>query len=146
SAGTRQKDFEEKKSLYRDLDVQEYWLFDPKGDWIPEKLRGFRLKDDAYEAIADSRSVPLDLELLVEGDLLRFRHNDTGQILPLPLELARALQEANRERQRIQQALQQEVEARQQEAEARQQEAEARQQAEMELQRYRDRFGALDAE
>ncbi|MEO1132662.1 MAG: Uma2 family endonuclease [Cyanobacteria bacterium J06639_1] len=116
SAGTRQKDFEEKKSLYRDLDVQEYWLFDPKGDWISEKLRGFRLQGDAYEAIADSCSVPLNLELWVEGELLRFRREDTGEKLPLPLELARALQR----------------------------EIEARQEAESELQRYRDRFGSLD--
>ncbi|MEO0853761.1 MAG: Uma2 family endonuclease, partial [Cyanobacteria bacterium J06648_11] len=92
----------------------------------------------------DSRSESLTLALSVEGNLLRFQREDTGEKLPLPHELVRALQEAEHERMRMQQALQRETEARQQEAEARQQETEARRQAESQLQRYRDRYGSLD--
>jgi Uma2 family endonuclease len=29
--------------------VQEYWLFDPKGEWIAEQLKGYRLRDEIYD-------------------------------------------------------------------------------------------------
>jgi Putative restriction endonuclease len=40
------KDDVEKKNLYESLGVSEYWQFDPRGEWIPEKLRGYRLQGD----------------------------------------------------------------------------------------------------
>ncbi|KAM3094983.1 hypothetical protein ACKFKF_26015 [Phormidesmis sp. 146-12] len=50
-----------KKTLYEQLGVQEYWQFDPRGEWIPEKLRGYRLRRETYELITDGQSQPLQL-------------------------------------------------------------------------------------
>ncbi len=56
SAGTQEQDTGFKKTLYEQLEVQEYWLFDPKGEWIEQRLRGYRLRGESYEPITDSRS------------------------------------------------------------------------------------------
>lgn len=104
-----------KKTLYEQLKVQEYWQFDPKGEWIEEKLRGYRLQGETYQAITDKRSVPLQLRLEVEEKLIEFSREDTGDKLLIPDELVRALQQetqariqaqemAERERRRAEQA------------------------------------------
>ncbi len=115
SEGTRKQDQEAKKTLYEQLEVQEYWLFDPKGEWIPEQLRGYRLQGDGYAAIADGRSEPLQLRLQMDGALIGFYREDTGEKLLAPGELVQALQaetlarqsaeeQAEQERQRAEQA------------------------------------------
>ncbi|MGF1675918.1 MAG: Uma2 family endonuclease [Rivularia sp. (in: cyanobacteria)] len=122
SKGTQNQDIEYKKTLYEQLEVQEYWLFDPKGEWIQEKLRGYRLRGESYELITDSRSEPLQLRLVIEDQLIGFYREDTGDKLLIPDELATKLS--------------QETQARQ-EAENRANEAEAL------LARYKERFGDL---
>lgn len=122
SAGTQQQDTGFKKTLYEQLEVQEYWLFDPKGEWIQERLRGYRLRGESYEAITDSRSEPLQLRLAVEGELIGFYREDSGEKLLIPDELAEALQA---------------------EVKARQQAFERAEQADALLARYRERFGEL---
>jgi len=107
SKGTEDQDKTFKKTLYESLDVKEYWLFDPKGEWISEQLRGYRLRGEIYEPITDSRSEPLQLCLAVEGKLIGFYREDTGDKLLIPDELAEALGERTQE-------LQQEIQARQQ--------------------------------
>jgi|SRR6478672_4784763 len=136
SKGTKDYDQSFKKTLYEQLGVQEYWLFDPKGEWIEEQLRGYRLRGEVYEPITDSHSQLLQLRLAVEGKLISFYRQDTGEKLLIPDELA--------------QALQGEILARQQAeilaAEERQQREFAQQQlAEMQarLARYQERFGDL---
>lgn len=94
SQGTKSQDQEFKKTLYEQLGVLEYWLFDPKGEWIEEKLRGYRLRRDEYEPIVDGRSEPLQLRLQVEGELIGFYREDTGDKLLIPDELAAALRQA----------------------------------------------------
>ncbi len=129
SPGTRTQDEGFKKTLYEQLGVQEYWQFDPKGEWIAEKLRGYRLRGETYELITDGQSQPLKLRLTVEGNLIGLYRIDTGDKLLIPDELAAALQAA-------------EVEA----ASARQRAEEERQRAEelaVELERYRAAFGEL---
>jgi hypothetical protein len=118
SPGTKKQDTEQKKTLYEQLGVKEYWLFDPKGEWIEEKLRGYRLRGEEYESISDGRSELLQLRLQAEGQLISFYREDNGEKLLIPQELKEALQ--------------QEREALQQEREALQQERTARQQAEEE--------------
>jgi Uma2 family endonuclease len=104
SPATQREDREVKKSLYQNLEIPEYWLFDPKGEWIEEKLRGYRLQGDSYQLVTDNRSEALQLRLAVEGELLAFYREDTGEKLLNPDELAQAKREAearaNRERQR----------------------------------------------
>ena len=47
SPRTKKEDDGFKKQLYEQIGIQEYWQFDPKGEWIPEKLRGYQLVGDA---------------------------------------------------------------------------------------------------
>lgn len=114
SEGTRDQDQGFKKTLYEQLEVPEYWMFDPKGEWIPEQLRGYRLRGETYEPITDNRSQPLGLRLQVEGHLISFYREDTGEKLLVPDEMAEALhreiaarlqaeQRAEQERQRAEQ-------------------------------------------
>jgi Uma2 family endonuclease len=100
SQGTQKQDQEQKKNLYEQLGIVEYWLFDPKGEWITEKLRGYRLEDETYQLITDGICQPLQLRVTVEGELLGFYRLDTGDKLLIPTELAQQLQQ---ERQRTEQ-------------------------------------------
>lgn len=93
SPGTKQQDEVFKQTLYEQLGVKEYWLFDPKGEWIPEQLRGYRLRGETYELITDNRSEPLQLRLQIEGRLIGFYREDTGEKLLVPDELAQALRQ-----------------------------------------------------
>lgn len=129
SKSTQNEDKNPKKELYEALEVQEYWLFDPKGEWIEEKLRGYRLRGDNYELITDSQSESLQLRLAVEGKLIGFYRLDNGQKLLVPDELAEALQEENLKR----------LEAEKQAEQERQRAT----QLESLLARYREQFGEL---
>ncbi|NJL61984.1 MAG: Uma2 family endonuclease [Methylacidiphilales bacterium] len=91
SKGTQNQDQEQKKTLYEQLGILEYWLFDPKGEWIAEKLRGYRLRDETYQLITDGQSQPLELEIKVEEQLLGFYRMDTKEKLLIPTELAEQL-------------------------------------------------------
>lgn len=129
SRSTKDQDSGAKKLLYEQLGVQEYWLFDPRGEWLPGQLQGYRLQGDNYEAITDSQSQPLQLRLVVEGQLIGFYRQDTGEKLLIPAELAEALQTETQARQQAQAQVEQE----------RQQ----REAAEALLAQYRERFGEL---
>jgi Uma2 family endonuclease len=102
SESTQAHDQLKKRELYESIGVLEYWLFDPKGEWIPEKLRGYRRQANlpekevdslVYEAIADGLSQVLGLRLEVEGSLINFYRQDNGEKLLIPSELFAALQE-----------------------------------------------------
>ena len=136
SPGTQEYDKNFKKNLYEQLEVQEYWLFDPKGEWIEEQLRGYRLRGEIYEPITDNRSEPLQLRLAVEGKLIGFYREDTGEKLLIPDELVQALREETRARQEAEERAEQE----RQRAEQERQRAE---ELESLLARYRQRFGEL---
>ncbi|HAZ48029.1 MAG TPA: hypothetical protein DCZ55_27115 [Cyanobacteria bacterium UBA11371] len=99
SKGTEDQDKSFKKTLYESLGVKEYWLFDPKGEWISQQLQGYRLRGETYETITDSRSEPLQLRLAIEGKLIGFYREDTGEKLLLLEELAEALQQETQARQ-----------------------------------------------
>lgn len=99
SQNTREQDQVLKKTLYEQLGVQEYWLFDPKGEWIESQLQGYRLRHDGYEPVTDGRSEPLQLRLEVEGGLVGFYREDTGEKLLIPSELAERLLEESQARQ-----------------------------------------------
>jgi Uma2 family endonuclease len=109
SPGTRNKDDVEKKHLYESLGVTEYWQFDPRGEWIPDKLRGYRLQGDeepAYVPINDNLSQVLQLRLVVEDKIIAFYRLDDGvRLLPLEelnLALEQQTQRADRAIQKTQ--------------------------------------------
>jgi Uma2 family endonuclease len=138
SESTREKDETFKKTLYAQLGVQEYWQFDPKGEWIPGQLRGYTLHEFinsdgepefVYESIENGKSQVLHLQLVVEGRLIGLYRLDTGEKLLVPDELAEALE--------------QETQARQQEAQARQQAETRAAELEAKLAQYREKFGEL---
>ncbi len=122
SPGTKDRDINFKKDLYAQLEVKEYWLFDPKGQWIPEKLQGYRLRGETYELITDNLSEPLKLRLAVEDKLIGFYRLDTGEKLLIPSELAAALEQAQAQAE---------------------QERQRREEIEAQLARYRQQFGEL---
>lgn len=59
SKGTQQEDQIFKRRLYAQIGVEEYWLFDPKGEWLESPLMGYRLTGDDYVPITDSCSQAL---------------------------------------------------------------------------------------
>lgn len=105
SEGTKEKDTGYKKTLYEQLGVKEYWLFDPKGEWIENKLKGYRLDKEVYEEITDNRSEPLQLRLEIESELIAFYREDTGEKLLAPSELAQALKESEEKAERLRKKL-----------------------------------------
>jgi Uma2 family endonuclease len=52
SSSTRNEDLNKKKHLYERLGVQEYFLFDPYGDYLSPRLQGHRLEGSRYTRIA----------------------------------------------------------------------------------------------
>ncbi len=125
SASTQKQDRGLKKELYEQLGVTEYWLFDPKGEWVEGQLQGYRLGpvtvegEDTmhYTPIVDGRCAPLQLRIQAEGPVLGFYQEDTGEKLLLPAELAEALRHTAtllaEERRRAEQAVQQAEQERQ---------------------------------
>ncbi len=136
SPGTRDKDEGFKKDLYAQIGIEEYWQFDPKGQWIEEKLRGYRLVDETYVLIATSESQALALRLEVSGALISFYRLDNGEKLLIPLELRNKAQQLQDElilehaRLLLEQTRSQELE-------------DQLNQAQAEIDRYRKQFGDL---
>jgi Uma2 family endonuclease len=93
SSSTRNEDQGKKFVLYRDvLKVKEYYLFDPFGDWLKPRLKGYRLENDEYVPIAlvDDRmpSLTLGLHFQVIDDSLRLYDPKAGEVLLTPDERA----------------------------------------------------------
>lgn len=98
SPSTRRQDQGLKYDLYEQLGVTEYWLFDPKGEWIPEQLQGYQLHRGTYELIEDNISQVLQLELKIEGSYIGFYRLDNHGKLLAPDELFIAFQEEQQAR------------------------------------------------
>ncbi len=135
SQGTRSKDEVFKKTLYAQLGVQEYWLFDPKAEWLEPALQGYRLRNGPeepyYEPISDSISEPLQLRLVHEGQLIGFYRQDNDERLLIPSELAVALKQEALARQQAERTAEEE----RQRAEEERQRAEMAEQAQLETQK-----------
>jgi Uma2 family endonuclease len=143
SKGTKDEDQGHKKTLYEQLGVQEYWQFDPKGEWIPEKLRGFRLRNEFYEPITDGRSDPLKLRLEVENQLIGFYREDTGEKILAPIELLQALEREVVARQDAEALVEQERQRAEQERQRAEQERQRAETAEAQADRLREQLRAL---
>ena len=94
SKTTRREDRGKKKAIYAQLNVGEYFLYDPRGDWLDPPLQGFRLVNGTYEQIppdADGGIVSQELGVrfvLENGDLAMF-DVATGERLLSQEELAK---------------------------------------------------------
>jgi Uma2 family endonuclease len=137
SKSTRREDLKTKMAIYQDkMPVPEYFLFDPREEYLEPSLQGYRLRGGVYVPIESVGgrlpSEGLGLELERSGEWLRYYDPTTGRRLLTPQEQLLA---ASAERERAE-AERQRAEAERQRAEAERQRAEAeRQRAETECQR-----------
>jgi Uma2 family endonuclease len=70
SKSTRREDTREKRALYEDLGVREYFLFDPLHEYLTPRLQGHRLVAGRFEPLSGDvlTSEVLGLELRVKDD------------------------------------------------------------------------------
>ena len=93
SASTRRTDERRKRDVYAELGVSEYFLYDPRAEYLTPPLRGFRLHEGEYRplpavTVLSNREVAvasevLGLELRDEREtrMLRLRDPATGEDL-----------------------------------------------------------------
>ncbi len=90
SRSTRKEDLGRKRNLYATLGVSEYFLHDPRGEYLRPLLKGFRLSRGAYEPLPVTwaenamgvHSDVLGLHLYLRNGELRLREPATGRDLP----------------------------------------------------------------
>ena len=103
SPNTWREDVERKPGIYAGLGVREYFLFDPRSEFLKPRLQGFRLVDGVYERLTVVESIDrtlilpsevLGLELRAKaGGEMRFHDPATGEDL-LSLHEERAARQA----------------------------------------------------
>lgn len=103
SKSTRLDDQGNKKALCLRLGVDEYVLFDPEGDYLDTRLKGYRREGDEYLPMRAGpggviASEVLGVNLFVEHERLRMVDATTGEKLPWVEEMERAHDEAERAR------------------------------------------------
>ena len=90
SPNTWEEDVREKPGIYAGLGVQEYFLFDPRGEHLAPRLQGYRLVGGGYERLPAVESIDrtltltsemLGLELRAKGEEMRFHDPATGETL-----------------------------------------------------------------
>jgi Uma2 family endonuclease len=91
SSTTRHEDVVKKFNLYQDvLKVREYFMFDPREDYLEPRLQGYRLQRGKYVAIRPVKgrfpSKELGLHLEENGQELRLYDPQRGAWLPTPAE------------------------------------------------------------
>jgi Uma2 family endonuclease len=102
SKSTRDEDVVTKKGVYERLGVEEYFLFDPLGEYLKPRLQGYRRVGGRYQGLAPQRTGSLlsqatGLRLVPEGKRLRLRDAETDEPLPWPEEDALARRAAESE-------------------------------------------------
>jgi Uma2 family endonuclease len=116
SKSTRREDKKTKFILYRDvLRVSEYFLFDPKGEYLEPPLQGFRLAGGEYVPIDPIAgrlpSQVLGLHLERDGEHLRLFDPATGKRLLTRLEGREAAETARQSLAAENERLRREIEA-----------------------------------
>lgn len=98
SRKTHYEDLGAKKGVYELLGVQEYFIFDPLGEYLRPPLMAFRMTDEGYRQVKEEPMVSqvLGLQLRVEGNFLRLVDPRTGEPLLTPLEAQEARRQAER--------------------------------------------------
>ncbi len=122
SRSTRSEDQGAKRGIYAFLGVQEYWQYDPTGDYLEPPLQGFRLVERNYQplpplAVPDGilalRSEVLGLDVRLELGMFHFYDPPTNQPLLTHQEAEQARQEAEQARQEAEQHVRHETALRQ---------------------------------
>ncbi|MYF99922.1 Uma2 family endonuclease [Candidatus Poribacteria bacterium] len=93
SPKTYKRDLREKKKLYAEIGIEEYFLYDAGSNLLPEPLMGFRLVDGEYVAIEPDTdgnvyAETLGLELRLQDDGLGFFDPVSEKWLETPAEAA----------------------------------------------------------
>lgn len=152
SVSTREEDEEDKYNLYENkLKVREYFLFDPRHEYLVPPLRGYRLTEEGYRPIQPFASrLPsevLGLHLERDGRHLRLYDPLTGRWIPTRKEANEQYEldaiRLQAERQRAEQATQRAEEATQRAEEATRRAEEATRRAVAEAERLRRELDAL---
>ena len=113
SKSTSKKDQNEKFHLYESWKVDEYYLYDPNGEYLKPRLQGYRLVDGKYEHIPfennrlKSKMLGVELVLTITGRLRLFDPITRTYHLNLKEQIEmtqEALQRANAERERAEAA------------------------------------------
>jgi Uma2 family endonuclease len=116
SASTRREDLKKKFEIYRtEMRVNEYFLFDPRDEYLIPRLQGFRLIGDQYVSIEPvaRRLASEELSLHLEGDGERLRLYDPASRRWLPTlherskEAERLAAEAKKKAEEVQQVAEQ---------------------------------------
>jgi len=99
SKKTTFEDMNTKKMIYQnELKVEEYFIYDPLGDYLKPNLQGYRLEGNVYKSISRRgmrlKSEVLGLELGVEEGLLRLYDPISGEKILTPLEALEAQRKA----------------------------------------------------
>ena len=107
SRSTRSEDTHKKMRLYEQtLRIPEYFRFDPRGDYLRPRLQGSELANGEYvpmPMLVDRlHSNMLGLDLVVDGDRMRFYDPKRERWLFTPLENARRAEAAEAEIARLQ--------------------------------------------
>ena len=94
SASTRLDDERRKRDVYAALGAREYFLYDPRAEYLTPRLQGYRLRDGEYRRLPAVTMLPgrgvtvrsevleLDLRDLREARMLRLHDPATGVDLP----------------------------------------------------------------
>ena len=91
SRGTRLEDLGTKRAVYAMLEVQEYFLYDPLGEYLRPPIQGYQLQEGEYQRLpsggeGELTSQVLGVELRVEAGRLRVVDPTTGERLLTPAE------------------------------------------------------------
>ena len=105
SASTRRADERRKRDVYASLGVGEYFLYDPRAEYLTPPLQGWRLREGKYRplpavTVLSNRGVAVTSEVLGlelrderEARMVRLRDRATGEDLPTYEEADRAREE-----------------------------------------------------
>ena len=116
SGSTWRRDMREKRDIYAEMGVTEYWRFDPSGSYFAPPLIGERLEDGEYTEMpvaaggdgilrGHSSILGLDLCVLPDGNLRLYdpasgqwlrTHHDSEEALRSTEDALRAAEEENR--------------------------------------------------
>jgi len=86
SKSTRDEDKKSKKSLYAQLGVEEYFLFDPRGEYLKPRFQGLLLTGGEYQPLrlapdGSLTSRTLGITFQPQGNSLRVTDAKTGRLL-----------------------------------------------------------------